>query len=456
MAGRPTLAPAGTVPAIPAVGTQRKLALPPVATRVLANGLTVMAVRQKRVPLVQLRLMVPTARARVNQNDQARQRVLGATLLSGTSSGTALDIARRLQELGGSLSAGADAEDLSLSGSALATHLGDLLALTAEVLADSTFPRSEVAIERDRVRQEVALQASQPSVQARLAVARRVFGPHPYGAGLPDPEVVGRVTTAQLTRYMHDRVGPGCAVLVLVGDIRAEQALDQAEAALGGWRASAPSEDLPAPPPIATGPLVLVDRPGAVQTNIRLAGPALPRSHPGYPPLALANIVFGGYFSSRLTHNLREDKGYTYSPHTMVEHHTAASVFTVAADVATGVTAPALVEIAYELGRLATLPVSAGELASAQRYLTGTLALAIQTQSGLASYLALLASFGLDLDYLRGLPAAVAKVTVDDVLEASARWLAPSALVTVMVGDASVIEQPLRRLTEVEVHPISP
>lgn len=455
MAGRPTLAEAGVAPVIPAVGTQRKLQLPPVATRVLANGLTVMAVRQRRVPLVQLRLMVPTARVRVNQSDQARQRVLGATLLSGTSTRTALDIARHLQEMGGSLSAGADAEDLSLSGSALAAHLGDLLALTAEVLADATFPKSEVVIERDRVRQEVALQASQPSVQARMALGRRVFGSHPYGAGLPDPEVVGRVTTAQLSRYMHDRVGPGGAVLVLVGDIRAEHALDQAEAALGGWRTSAPSEDLPAPPSLVTGPVVLVDRPGAVQTNIRLAGPALPRSDPGYPALALANIVFGGYFSSRLTHNLREDKGYTYSPHTMVEHHTAASVFTIAADVATEVTAPALVEIGYELGRLATLPVTAEELASAQRYLTGTLALAIQTQSGLASYLVLLAAFGLDLDYLRGLPEAVAKVTVEDVLEASARWLAPSGLVTVLVGDASEIEQPVSRLAEVEVHPLS-
>lgn len=454
MARVPALAPAGAIPAVPPAAPQRPPKIPTVASRVLGNGLTVLAVRQRRVPLVQLRLVLPVTRPKLSAADHARQRLLGPTLLSGTKGRSALEIAELLQTLGANLSAGVDVEDLSLSGSALARSLPDLLGLTAEVLTDAAFPAGEVAVERERVRQELALQGSQPSVRARVALAKRVFGAHPYGAGLPDPEVVGGVTPAQLSRFVKERVSPSAGHLVLVGDVKPEEALDQAEAALGGWSARTTAEALPSPAPITPGPIVLVDRPGAVQTNIRIAGPGLPRQDPGYAALAVANVVFGGYFSSRLTANLREDKGYTYSPHSSVEHHVAASIFTISADVATEFTAPSLVEIQYELGRMATLEIKPNELAAAQRYLTGTLALAIQTQSGLANYLALLAAFGMSIDYLRELPAAVAKVTLQDVQEAAAQYLAPSKLVTVLLGDASVVRDPVGTLGPLEVTPL--
>jgi predicted Zn-dependent peptidase len=197
--------------------------------------------------------------------------------------------------------------------------------------------------------------------------------------------------------------------------------------------------------------LWLVDRPGAVQTNIRLGGPALPRTDPDHPALALAVTVMGGYFTSRLNDNIREQKGYTYGAQARLEHRRLSSQLGVSADVGRDVTAASLVEIAYELGRMVSLPVTQPELDAARRYVQGTLAMGIQTQAGLTSYLATLVSAGLPVTYLRDYPAALDHVTVEQVLEAARRFLGPVQLTTALVGDAATVAPTLEALGTVEI-----
>jgi len=431
---------------VPEVAPMSSMKVPAPRERVLENGLAVWAVRRPGIPLVQLRMVVPTSRAKVPPADRARQRVLSRTLLAGTKRRSQSEIAARLQSIGGGLAAGADAEDFSLSGSALATSLRPLLDLVREALDEAAFPEAEVVTERQRVEQELALAASQPSTIARTAVVQQVFGRHPYGDPLPSSEQVAAVRRSHLASYLRDRVGPTGGHLVLVGDQPVGRLLDAAEAALAGWTSGAPTETLPPTPSFAPDPIVLVDRAGAVQTSIRLAGPALPRRHPDAAALALAVTILGGSFSSRLNANLREDKGWTYSPHASIDHLQVASLLTVAAEVATEVTAASLVEIAHELGRMATLPVAAEELDAARRFRIGSTALSLQTQSGLASQLVILASHGLDAAWLRGAPGRYAKVTIDDILRVSRRYLAPGRLVTVLVGDAGRIRDEVEGL----------
>jgi predicted Zn-dependent peptidase len=200
---------------------------------------------------------------------------------------------------------------------------------------------------------------------------------------------------------------------------------------------------------LQTGPLQLVDRPGAVQSNIRIGGPAPARTDPTYAAAEVANALFGGYFSSRLVMNIREDKGYTYSPRSSLRIAPAASCLLTAADVTTEVTAPALVEIGYELGRMATLPPSADEVAATAQYLVGSLALSTATQAGLAGTLTVLLADGLDVTWLRDHPAALLAVTPEQVHEAAQPLLAPAGLVTTVVGDAGQVAGPLSALTEV-------
>jgi predicted Zn-dependent peptidase len=238
---------------------------------------------------------------------------------------------------------------------------------------------------------------------------------------------------------------------VLVGDIAPKKALDLAEAALGRWAAGTGTPGLAPPKVPDPTTTVIVDRPGAVQTNVRIGGPAVGRKHPDYPALALANLVFGGYFVSRLVDNIREKRGYTYSPGSGVQQNRQSSLFFVQADVGTGVTGPALVETRYELNRMLAGPIDQAELVSAKRYLSGTMSMGLQTQSGLAAQLANLATNDLPIEHLRDYPAAVEALTEDEVIAAARKYLDPRKLHTVMVGDAGAIGAAVAAFDDVEV-----
>jgi predicted Zn-dependent peptidase len=241
---------------------------------------------------------------------------------------------------------------------------------------------------------------------------------------------------------------------VLVGDLQPAKAIELAQNAFGSWKGK-PTGPQPGAPVLNTAglPTVIVDRPGSVQTNVRIAGPALPRKDPGFLPLSVANLVYGGYFSSRLVKNIREDKGYTYSPSSSFDHRRFSSTFVSSAEVGSDVTAPSLVEIRYELGRMASLPPKPEELAAAKRYLSGVTMLSLQTQAGLAANLIGLVAGELPLDYFTGFAAAVEQVTAEQVHEAGVRFLAPKKLMTLLVGDASAIRAGVEALDDVEVVP---
>jgi predicted Zn-dependent peptidase len=204
-------------------------------------------------------------------------------------------------------------------------------------------------------------------------------------------------------------------------------------------------------PPSAPGALQVVDRPGAVQSNLRLGGPAPSRTDPDLPAVRLANMVYGGYFSSRLVENIRERRGYSYSPRSSVDHLAAASSFLVEADVATEVTGPAFLETWYELGRMALAPVNEEELDGARRYVLGSMALSTATHAGLASTLSALAGSGLPPQWLAEHQQALARVTVEEVQEAARRVLQPAGLTAVVVGDAGQVADPLHAFGPVEV-----
>jgi predicted Zn-dependent peptidase len=325
-----------------------------------------------------------------------------------------------------------------------------MLEILAGVLTDPAYPAEEVATERERLVDQIQVAESQPSHLARTALLQRIYGRHPYAVQTPEPGQVKSVRAAQLRSLHADRVRPDGAVLVLVGDLNPEKAIDAADKALGSWTGPGKDGNMPEIPALEPGPLLLVDRPGSVQSSLRMALPAVSRTDPDYAALQLANLVFGGYFSSRWVENIREDKGYTYGPHTVIEHSLAGSVLTVSAEVATEVTGPALLETQYELGRIASLPPGEEELEQARRYALGTLRLGMSTQSGLAALASMYASFGLRLDYLPTHSAALAAATLDEVARAAAKYLAPSRAVTVVLGDADKVEAPLAVLTPVE------
>jgi len=433
---------------VPALGTARRPRKFTALERTLDSGLRVVVVRKPGVPLVEVRLRVPFLSARATH--AARAAVLSDSVLTGTVDHDRAGLAAAVQRLGGDLGIGVDADRLQVSGNVLATNLRGFLDVVADVLTGATYPAKEVVAERERLVERLTIARSRAGVVAGEALAKRMWGDHPYARDLPEPEDVQAVTAAQVRRLHGDLVRPEGAVLVIVGDVSAARAADLAAKTLDGWAgAAAAATRVPPLPSVQPGPLVLIDRPGSVQSSMRLGASALRRDDERYPALQLANLIFGGYFSSRWTENIREDKGYTYGPHSGIDHHALGSTLQMQTDVATEVTGPALLETLYELGRLASLAPSTDEVESARQYAIGTLALSTATQSGLASTLSSLAGVGLGPDWLAEHPRRLAQVTRDEIAAAAAEFLAPSRFATVVVGDAASVRGPLAALTPV-------
>ena len=440
---------------IPPLGEPRPQPELAVTEQTLPNGLRLVVVPRPGVPLVELRLRVPfaAATARTAAQHTARASVLSGAVLLGTGAHDATGIAEAVQAHGGELSVSTDPDRLLFATTLLAEGLAPVLGVLAEVLTDATYPADRVEAERARVAERISIARSQPGIIARTALAARRYGAHPYAEQLPAVELVDAVRSQALRKLHRERVLPAGSTLVLVGDLDPAAAVGAVGTALAGWTGEGTAvAAAPVPQPVP-GPLQVVDRPGAVQSNLRLGGPAPSRTDPDLPAVRLANMVYGGYFSSRLVENIRERRGYSYSPRSSVDHLAAASSFLVEADVATEVTGPAFLEIWYELGRMALASVSGEELDAARRYVLGSMALSTATHAGLASTLSALAGSGLPPQWLAEHQQALARVTVEEVQEAARRFLQPAALTAVVVGDAGQIADSLGAFGPVEVVP---
>jgi predicted Zn-dependent peptidase len=366
----------------------------------------------------------------------ARAVVLASTLLTGTRKRDRVAIDTDLALVGGELDAGVDPERLSITGNALVSGFDVLLDVLADVLTGAVHADDEVGRERARLVERIAVARSQPSVIAREALQRHRYGDHPYTREMPEAEDVARVTVEQVRQLHADGVLPRGSVLVLVGDIEPDAAIARITAALGVWSDEREAAVLPDLPDVAGGDVLFVPRSGAVQSQLRLTAQAVARTDPRYPALQLANLVFGGYFSSRLVENIREDKGYTYHARSSVEFTPSGATLLVESDTASEVTAPALLETRYELARLGVVPPTESEVDSVRQYAIGSLLIATASQTGLASQLAALVSLGLGVDWLVAHPARLAQVTADQITEAALEFFSPTRYTGVVVGDA--------------------
>ncbi|WP_153504978.1 M16 family metallopeptidase [Cumulibacter manganitolerans] len=433
---------------IPDLAPARTAATPRSHRRTLANGLTVIAIRRPSVPMVEVRLRIPAPMT--GAQSLARTTLLSETMLKGTAQHDGIALEQAIGLLGGQLNVGADRDKLLVGGSTLSTHLRDYLALLNEVLTSAGYPKRDVEDERGRVAEHLVIAASSAGTAAARAIAAKLYGDHPYAHVLPTPEQIESVTPAQVRALHRARVLPDGAVLVLVGDLQPGKALDAAEAALSPWQGTPAAPRVPAVRFDDSPAITVVDRPGSVQSAIRFAMPAVGRGDPGYPVQQVASMLFGGYFSSRLVRNLREDKGYTYTPRSGIDLGREASLLTVSADVSTEVTAAAVNEIRYELGRLASTRVSDVELADARQFLVGSSLISLSSQAGLASTAATLEVAGFGLDWLTKNLKAVSQVTADAVRDLAARLITPAAGRIVVVGDAERIASELSTLGPVE------
>lgn len=426
----------------PAPGTPEDFRLPETRTFSLDNGVDVTLVPFGTTPKALVQLVVRAGNADESAEEVWLADLMGDLLREGTTSRTAEQINREVAGMGGSLNVGVGADETTLGGEVLSEFAPDMVQLVADVVRNPAWPEAELPrLKTDRAR-DLAIARSRPQAVAQERFLSLMFPEHPYGRLFPNDEQLASYTVDQIRDFHTRTVSPGRAHLYVVGqfdEAAVETAVDQAFA---DWAGDAPITRTP-PEPGSARAVHLIDRPGAVQSSIYLGLPVIDPSHDDWIRLQVTNTLLGGAFTSRIVRNIREDKGYTYSPSSTVGTRYRTAYWAQVADVTTEFTGASLTEIFKEIDRLRTQPPSDEELQGIKNYLTGTFTLRNASRGGLASTLRMVNLHGLPQSYLEDYVSNLQAVTPEDVRRMAEQYLDPTRMAIVVVGDREVIESQL-------------
>ena len=442
-----------TTSATPPLSQERPVIWPPRAHKKFSNGLEVVLVESHTVPKFTGQLFFRSGNALTAASAPGLADMTATVVRTGTQKRSSREIEEDLRRMGADLSSGAGADTSVISFGGLTDHSKELLNLVAELAQQSSFPADEFERERRQLIEGLRIERATPGFLANERLRRVLFGAHPYGTISPREEDVTAYRLEQLKEYYEQNYRPGNALLVMVGDFAPQEMLTQIERIFGSWAAGT-SEEPPNPPlPELTGRRVyLVHLPGAVQAQILVGNHAITRKHPDWLRLTLANSIYGGAFNSRLVMNIREQKGYTYSPRSGAHPLRQYGYFSIGAAVRNEVVAATLTEIFYELDRMRSTPVGEEEIADARNYLTGVFSLGLATQDGIAGQLATATLDQLPEDYLETYREHVLQLTSADVLEAAQKYFDSAHAQIVVVGDRAQIESQAALFGKPEVY----
>jgi zinc protease len=426
----------------PAPLPPRALNLPLPEEAALANGLRVVVVEQPRLPLVSFRLAFRSGDASDPPGLPGLTDVMTDMLVEGTESRTSRQIAEEVARYGATLAAGASSDYLTVAASSLAAYAEHVLGLLADVTLRPTFPESELALAKANAQQNLIAQRAQPSFLASEAVARVLFGQHPYAVVASTPESIEALARDALVRQHRSLLVPNDAVLLVVGDVKRGRVLARVEELFGSWQpGEVTAAQFPTPPARTERTAYVVDRPGSAQTNLLVANISITRTDPDYFPVLVMHTVLGGNASARLFMNLREEKGYTYGAYTQLDARRHAGSFRATTEVRGEVTGASLKEIFYELERIRSEDISDKELTDAKTYLTGIFPIRLETQEGLIDQLVQIRMHGLPDDYLRTYRDEIQRVTKEDVRRVAQLYVTPDRAAVVAVGDGAQIRE---------------
>ncbi len=422
----------------------REARFPPYSTRTLANGLQVIAVSHHEQPAVSLRLLIRAGGA-LDPDDKPGVAALTAAVLDqGTTTRTAEQIATTIDSIGGVIGSGSGTDLSFIQSIVMKDSLNVALDLVSDIARNPAFTPEEVERQRQQMLSGLKVSYDDPEYLAGVVFDRLVYGFHPYGR--PDagtPQSLAAITRQDLASFHKNWFGPNNAILAIVGDVSPEEAFAGAERAFGKWAKSDSNavKAIELPPP--TRRLVVIDRPGAVQTEIRAGHTGLPRKHPDYLALDLAIKILGGEGGNRLHRVLRSERGLTYGASADTNALKDGGDIVAETDTRSESTGEALRLIVDEMWRLQRQRVSERELADAQAYLTGSFPLTIETPSAIALQILNAVFYGLDLEELQTFRERVNAITVDDIQRVARTYLHPDRLSIVLVGDANAFAKQL-------------
>jgi len=424
----------------PPGGTPKDFNLPAKDTFGLDNGLQATLVQFGSVPKATVRVVVRSGN--LNEGEQTWLADLSSDfLLEGTTGRSAEDIAREAAAMGGEINVGVGEDQTTINIDVLAEFAPDAVALLADVVRNPAFPESELErLKRDRLRQ-LSVASTQPQQMAVAAFRKALYGDHPYGRLLPDEAQLAAYSIDDARDFYNNNFGARRSQVYVAGVFDAAKTKAAIESGFGDW-AQGPDVFIDEPEP-AEGKVIVdvVDRPGASQSNIMLGLPTVPPGHKDWIPLQITNSLLGGSFSSRITSNIREDKGYTYSPFSSVSTRYHDAYWVQSAAVTTDVTGPAIKEILYEIDNLQENPPPETELTGIKNYAAGIFTLQNSTRGGIINILSYLELQELPDSYLTDYVSNVYAITPEQVSDIARTYLREEDMTLAVIGDRSQISE---------------
>jgi len=416
----------------------------------LPNGMNLLAMEYERVPWVSLTCMVKRG-AETDPPDKAGVADWTAEFLTlGTARHSQRELAEKVESLGANLRVRAEYDATYISLDGLAEDFSALMEILAEVVQNPGFPDAEFPMLLERRRAELAHLLDDPQELASRHFRRLFFGAAPYGHAVRgEPESLEALGLQDLTDHYKREFAPNVTTLVVAGMVPKARVQEEAHRFWDGWQGGGPVSPAysSAPAELAPPGLYLVDRPELTQSEIRMGHLGLPRHHPDYFPLRLANYILGeGGFSSRLMTRIRSDLGFTYGIRSRFFFRRAPGPFIVSTFTPAENTAQVVQEIGAVMQNVRTHGVTAQELSEAQSYYVGHFPLGLETSRSLATQVLNIDLYDLGLDYLSRYCENIQGVTLEAAQQAARTHLQPEALVTLVVGPAARCRAALEEL----------
>ena len=461
-----TAAPLGQQPAAPQAVVEKGRA--PVSNQVLqvklprpqeadlSNGLHVMVLEDHRAPQVTMQLIVRGAGGYFDPPDHlGLAQFTAANMREGTAAKSSAAIAEQLERLAATLTVTTSMsdEDATVSATALTEHVDEVLTLVSEVLTGPTFPEQEIGRYKAQMRAQLIQQRTNPNFLGQERFSAIVAGNHPDGRIGPSLAALDKTTRESLAAFHQARYVPDHGVVAIAGDITLADAVKKLEARLGSWKnTGAPSPTVRDPAPVKTSSFSLVARPNSVQTMLLVGTQAIRRSDPDFYALTVMNKVLGGGPTGRLFRHLREEKGYTYGIGSNIDAPRWTGVWVASTSVRNDVTEPALTDLLDEIRQMRDVRVSAREFADAKRSLVAAFALTLESPNALLQNAITRWRHGLPADYWDRYPERITAITEADAQAMAKKYLDPSRLQIVAVGNEEAVARTLRKLGAVDVY----
>lgn len=442
---------------------QRPVRFPTFSESELPNGLRLLVVENHALPVANLNLYVRSGASSDPEDKLGVAAMTAALLDKGTTTRTAVQIAETVEGVGGSIGAGTDQDDLTLSVGVLSDQLPLAFELLSDVALHPTFPEGEMQTVRAQQLASLRAALGNPGTLASRMFERQLFGAsHPYGRR-STPQTVGAITRDDVVAFHQRHFVPRNALLVVSGDVTPAQVREMAARWFGQWTGGpAPRDAYPAPPARQRAEIFFIHRPNSVQSSLFVGNVGLQPDDPDYYAAQVMSMVLGLSGDSRLEEVLRGQHGWTYSARARFSRLLGGGTFTANSDVRVAVTDSALAELMVQLRRIRTEPVPQAELERAKNFLVASFPGTVETPGQAAGSLAVTRLLNLPAEHLTQYPQRVAAVTAADVQRVANEYLHPDRAVLVVVGDAAQVLEKIRPIApavsvfDVEGRPLDP